>query len=121
MKCNKIQTIQYNSLQVSNSYTFRHRRMELRCQNMQDFDTLHELCLMFCILLYFNGCICWFIIRNFNAYLLCDTYNIRKYEKPICINIKGQYEHSHVYSNFWLCLYLLGLESTHLTSVSTSL
>jgi hypothetical protein len=33
--------------------------MALRCRNVEEFDTCHELYLMTCILLYLIECICW--------------------------------------------------------------
>lgn len=100
---------------------FRHRIVELRYRNMQNFYTCHELYCMVCILFYFIHCIRWLMKCNLNAYLICNTCNISKYENSLCINIKWLSEHSHRHRDFWLCLYLPGLEPTHLTSVSTFL
>jgi hypothetical protein len=119
MKYNKIQTIQYNS----DKYQIP------TCFGTGEWNSGTETCriwmlVMNCILwfvFYFIDCICWLIKCNLNAYLICSTCNTSKYENSDYINIKWLSEHSNRHRHLWLCLYLPGLQPTHLTSVSTFL
>lgn len=118
VKYNKIQTTQYNS----------DKNQMPTCLGTGEWNSGTEACrilklVMNCIVwfvlnFYFIDCIWWLIKCNLNAYLICNTCNVRTYENFICINIKWLPEHSHRQRDFWLCLYLPGLEPTHLTLVS---